>query len=115
MSLTPCSTRVSDSVGNPYDRRGPPRNSGANSAVSWSPNPAGDGAFLPLIDISTFSGFGTIAAGDIDSDADFPTADQSILPDMIAETVTQGVDPAEAVSRATERMAQLAEELGAFS
>ncbi len=40
---------------------------------------------------------------------------QSILPDLMAETVTQGVDPAEAVSRATDRMAQIAEELGAFS
>lgn len=39
---------------------------------------------------------------------------QSILPDMMAETITQGVDPAEAVQRATDRIAQIAEELGAF-
>ena len=39
---------------------------------------------------------------------------QSILPDMLAETVTAGVDPAEAVQRATDRIAQIAEELGAF-
>ncbi|MCB0132835.1 MAG: extracellular solute-binding protein [Caldilineaceae bacterium] len=40
---------------------------------------------------------------------------QSILPDLMAETVTAGVDPAEAVQRATDRMNQIAEELGAFS
>jgi multiple sugar transport system substrate-binding protein len=40
---------------------------------------------------------------------------QSVLPDILAETITQGVDPAEAVARATERMEQIAEEFGAFS
>ena len=39
---------------------------------------------------------------------------QSILPDLMAETVTAGVDPAEAVQRATDRISQIAEELGAF-
>ena len=39
---------------------------------------------------------------------------QSILPDLMAETITQGADPAEAVQRATDRIAQIAEELGAF-
>jgi multiple sugar transport system substrate-binding protein len=40
---------------------------------------------------------------------------QSILPDLMAETITQGVDPAEAVERANGRIEQIAEELGAFA
>jgi multiple sugar transport system substrate-binding protein len=39
---------------------------------------------------------------------------QTILTDMMAQTVTQGVAPADAVSQAHDRMAQIAEELQVF-
>ncbi len=40
---------------------------------------------------------------------------QSILPDLMAETIVQGVDPAQAVANATGRIEQIADELGAFA
>jgi multiple sugar transport system substrate-binding protein len=39
---------------------------------------------------------------------------QSILTDILAETITQGVSPEQAVANATDRIAQLAEEMGAL-
>ncbi|MCC9077984.1 extracellular solute-binding protein [Litorilinea aerophila] len=41
-------------------------------------------------------------------------AAQSILTDMMAETITQGVSPEEAVAHATDRIIQIAEEMGAL-
>lgn len=37
---------------------------------------------------------------------------QSVLNDMMAQTITQGVSPADAVAQAQDRMAQIAEEMG---
>ncbi|MCD6520531.1 MAG: extracellular solute-binding protein [Anaerolineae bacterium] len=39
---------------------------------------------------------------------------QTILTDMMAQTITQGVKPADAVKQAADRMAQIAEEMGVF-
>ncbi len=39
---------------------------------------------------------------------------QTIVEDMMAQTVTQGVDPAEAVKQAHDRMAQIADEMQVF-
>jgi len=40
---------------------------------------------------------------------------QAILEDMMAQTITQGMSPTDAVAQATERMQAIADELGAFS
>ena len=42
-------------------------------------------------------------------------AAQAILEDMMAQIITQGAAPADAVAQATDRMQQIADELGALT